>query len=107
MKVHYIKVNNLNFSEIDKGNKTFEVATSGFEIKENDIVVLQEHDLCTRLPLGNFIVKQVGYVGNELHFCLPGYVIFSLLEPDFKNMPESIIRQVKVKWESRQHKTDS
>ena len=50
------------FQEILEGKKKFEVRLADFEIKEGDILVLEEYDPKTKKYTGRTIKKKVGFV---------------------------------------------
>lgn len=50
------------FQEILEGKKKFEVRLADFDIKEGDILILEEYDPETKKYTGRSIKKQVGFV---------------------------------------------
>jgi len=50
------------FNEVLSGKKKFEVRLADFDIKEGDILILEEYDSQTKKYTGRFIKKKVGFV---------------------------------------------
>jgi len=51
-----------HFKEIEEGRKKFEVRLADFEVKEGDILVLEEFDPLTKKYTGRAIRKKINFV---------------------------------------------
>ncbi|MDD5192236.1 MAG: DUF3850 domain-containing protein [Candidatus Nanoarchaeia archaeon] len=50
------------FQEVLKGKKKFEIRLADFDIKEGDVLILEEYDPKTKKYTGRTIKKKVGFV---------------------------------------------
>ena len=88
MEVHYLKTIHQYFSEVEKGNKKFELRKNDRNFKVGDEVYLQEYCNETKTFSGKEIRVTITYILNEFEYIHFGACIFSfkVTQHIFKNV---------------------
>jgi len=77
MKAHYLKTVQPYFSEVEKGNKKFEVRENDRNFQVGDEVYLQEYDAETKTFSGKEIRATITYLLDEFELIYLGACVFS------------------------------